>query len=261
MRAEARGPPGNPAAATTRIGSVSAPEEEPRKLAARGLAVAAGVVIGVVALTAVVAVLWPSEGATPTATPTQANHGKAAETSEPNAALLRRLGLTRKIPNLVRKACAEARRLAKTQVLCPKLIPDIPLIRSEGLWGSIVFDDEPRIYMVSFNNAGGFFNRPLEGVEHWITGGGKAALVEKWILTDFANEVEGDATLVRSVEQGRRMVRVYRFPQYPGGGVNGDHWAAFVRVGGQLVFASLHGKRYVEAAIAMALDLARQAKT
>jgi hypothetical protein len=66
---------------------------------------------------------------------------------------------------------------------------------------------------------------------------------------------------VRSVEQGGRMVRVYQFPRYPGGGVNGDHWAAFVKVGDELVFASLHGKRYVEAAIAMALDLARQAKT
>jgi hypothetical protein len=232
-------------------------EREPRKYARRGLTVAAGLVVGIVALAAAVAMLWSSGGA-PTATPTEAEDGRTAETTELDAAALRRLDLTRKIPKLVREACAEARRLAKTQVLCPKLIPDVPLIRSEGLWGSIVFDAEPRVYMLSFTNAGGFFNRPLEGVEHWITGGGKAPLVEKWILTDFANEVEGDATLVRSFQQGGRTVQVYRFPHYPGGSVNGDHWAAFVTVRDQLVFASLHGKRYVDAAIAMALDLARR---
>jgi hypothetical protein len=234
--------------------------KEPRDFAARGVAIAAGVLIGVAALTGVVALLWTSNGATLTATATQAKDGKAAETLPRDAATLHRVGLTRKIPRLVREACAEARRLASARVLCPKLIPDIPLIRSEGLWGSIVFDAEPRVYMVSFNNARGFFNRPLKGVEHWITGGGKAALVEKWILTDFANEVEGDATLVRSFEEDGRRVRVYQFPHYPAGGVNGDHGAAFVRIGDELVFASLHGERYVDAAVAMALDLARPAE-
>src|SRR6266508_5398281 len=37
-------------------------------------------------------------------------------------------------------------------------------------------------------------------VKHWIVGGGDAGVVEKWILTDFANEVKGDAELMESWE-------------------------------------------------------------
>jgi hypothetical protein len=235
-------------------------ERRPIRYAGRGLAVAAGVLIGVITLAAIVAVVRGSEAAPPT-TPSESRTSENAEPATLDGATLRRLNLTREIPRMVHQACAEARRLAEVRIICPKLIPDIPLLKSEGLWGSIVIDEEPRVYMVSFNNAGGFFGRPLVGVEHWITGGGKAPLVEKWILTDFVHEVEGDAKLVRSLERDGRLVRIYRFPHYPGGGVNGDHWAAFVRIGNELVFASLHDKRYVGAAIAMALDLARQAET
>jgi len=230
-------------------------KQEPRSLAATRAA-AAGAVIGIAALACVVAVLATSSGGRPP--PTPAGDGPTAR--EPaDVAALERLGLTRQVPRLVSKACAEARRLAKTRVVCPELIPDIPLTRSPGLWGSIVFDAEPRVYMVSFNNAGGFEGRPLTGVEHWITGGGEAAAVARWILTDAANEVEGDPILVRSFRREGRVVHLYRFPHYPAGGVNGDHWAAFVPAGEQLLFASLHGKRFADAAVAMALDLARQA--
>jgi hypothetical protein len=176
-----------------------------------------------------------------------------------DAKRLHELGLTRKIPRQVRQACAEARRLSSVRVICPKLIPDIPLTKIEGLWGSITFQTEPRVYMVSLTNAGGFFNRPLRGVEHWIVGGGKARVVEKWILTDFVNEGKGDPVLVRTLSREGRRIRIYRFPTYPAGGPNGSHWAAFVRVGDELFFASLHGKRYVAAAIEMALDLAEHA--
>lgn len=176
-----------------------------------------------------------------------------------DGARLRALGLTRRIPRQVRQACAEARRLAKTPVVCPRLIPDIPLTRIEGLWGSIVFDAEPRLYMLNFNNAGGFFNRPLRGVEHWIAGGGAADAVEKWILTDVGNEAKGDPELVRTETLRGRRVRIYRFPPYPAGGPNGSHVGAFVRVDSRLVFASLHGSRYAEAAAQMAADLAEHA--
>ena len=37
------------------------------------------------------------------------------------------------------------------------------------------------------------------------------------------------------------------------------HWAAFVELDDEIVFASLHGRRHTEAAVAMALDLAAQA--
>jgi hypothetical protein len=83
-------------------------------------------------------------------------------------------------------------------------------------------------------------------------------VVEKWVLTDFANEVKGNPTLVRGMTAADRGIRVYRFPPYPAGGVNGGHWAAVAPVGEEIVLASLHGRRYVNAAVAMALDMAAQ---
>jgi NADPH-dependent ferric siderophore reductase len=43
---------------------------------------------------------------------------------------------------------------------------------------------------------------------------------------------------------------------FPAGGPNGGHWAAFIQVGDEIVFASLHGRRYLDAAVEMALALA-----
>lgn len=188
--------------------------------------------------------------------------GEADDGRQPpelDAAQLRRLGLTREVPGQVREACAEARRLAKVRVVCPRLVPDVPLTRIEGLWGSMV-SGPGLVYELSFVNAGGFFDRPLKGVEHWITGGGVAEVVQKEVLTDFVNEVKGNPKLMRSLAVRGRLVRVYRFPRYPAGGPNGDHVAAVVRVGDELVFASLHGERYVNAAVAMAVDLAERAE-
>jgi hypothetical protein len=181
--------------------------------------------------------------------------GSSASTSGPvsrlDAARLRRLELTYEIPAQVREACAEAGRLASVRVICPRLIPDVPLTRSEGLWGSIVAHDDPRFYMLTFNNGG-----LPGGKRHWITGGGKASVVEKWVLTDFQNVVKGDPRLVRTMTVRGRRVSIYHFPPYPAGGPNGGHWAAFIQVGDEIVFASPHERRYVEAAVAMALALA-----
>jgi hypothetical protein len=168
-----------------------------------------------------------------------------------DAARLRRLDLTYEVPALVREACAQARRLAEVRVVCPPLVPDVPLTRSEGLWGAIVPIDESRFYMLTFNNGG-----LPGGRRHWITGGGEAAAVEKWALTDFQNVVKGDPTLVRTMTVRGRRVSIYHFPPYPAGGPNGGHWAAFVQVGDQIVFASPHERRYVGAAVEMALALA-----
>jgi hypothetical protein len=84
-------------------------------------------------------------------------------------------------------------------------------------------------------------------------------VVDKWILTDFVNEVKGDPNLVHAIHTDGRTVLVYRFPEYPAGGINGSHAAAFVPVGDQLIFASLHGTGWIDSAVEMALDLARQA--
>jgi hypothetical protein len=155
-------------------------------------------------------------------------------------------------------ACADARRVARVRVVCPRLIPDIPLTRIDGLWGVLSGREEPRLWMVTFTNAGGLHGRPLKGVEHRIVGGGKTEVVEKWVLSGVLHEVKGDAVPSRTVNARGRRVRLYRFPSYPAGGPNGGHWAAFVDVGDEVVFASLHGERYVDAAVEMAVDLAAQ---
>jgi hypothetical protein len=189
--------------------------------------------------------------------------GRPAERPETkprlDAARLRQLGLTRTISGLVRRACAQARAHAIIPVLCPKLIPDVPLADIEGLWGGGGPSDERRLYEMGFNNAGGYFGSPLKGVEHWIVGGGEASAVEKWVLTDFSHEVPGNAELIRTARVAGWTVRIYRFPEYPAGGQHGSHWAAVVRVEDKMVFASLHGESYIEAAVEMAVDLADQA--
>jgi hypothetical protein len=105
--------------------------------------------------------------------------------------------------------------------------------------------------MLTFNNGG-----LPGGKRHWIVGGGEADAVEKWALTDFDNVVKGDPELVRTETARGRRVSIYHYPPYPAGGPNGDHWAAFVQVGDELVFASPHERRWVEAAVEMALALA-----
>jgi hypothetical protein len=58
---------------------------------------------------------------------------------------MRELGLTREIPRGIQRACANARRHATVRVVCPELIPDVPLSKIEGLRGSpIVLIEERR---------------------------------------------------------------------------------------------------------------------
>jgi hypothetical protein len=192
----------------------------------------------------------------------------ASATPRLDAQRLRELQLTRLIPKQVSEACTEARQFAKVPVLCPELIPDIPITHMKGSYRAATFAEEPHVYMLTFDKD--FFHKPTNcgeasargncpGVKHWIVGAGDTGVVEKWILTDFVNEVKGDPNLVQTIHTDGRTVRVYRFPEYPAGGINGSHAAAFVRVGDQLVFASLHGTGWVDSAVEMALDLARQA--
>ena len=169
-----------------------------------------------------------------------------------DAERLQELDLTYVVPAQVQEACAEARRLATVRVICPPLVPDVPLTRLSGLWGSMVVDAEPRFYMLSFNNGG-----LPGGKRHWITGGGEADVVAKWVLTGFLNEVPGDAELVRTITVRGQLVSIYHFPP-PAGGPNVGHWAAFVQVGDQVVFASPHERRFVGAAVEMALALAEE---
>jgi len=187
--------------------------------------------------------------------------GSQAASQPLSAARLRELDLTYEVPRQVRRACAEARRQATVRVLCPRLIPDVPLAQIKGFsGGAILALEERRFYMLNFTSAGGFAGKPVEGVIHWLAGSGEAAIVSRWLLSDATNEVKGDPQLVRVLTVRGRRVRVYRFPAYPAGGVNGSHWAAVARAGDELAFASLHGRRYREAAVAMAVDLAARAE-
>jgi hypothetical protein len=181
------------------------------------------------------------------------NAGQRRETTRLEPARLRELELTYHVPALVRDACAGARRKATVRVVCPPLVPDVPLTNSPGLWGSIVPPDEPLSYMLTFNNGG-----LPGGKRHWIVGGGKARAVGKWVLTDFDNVVPGNPVLVRTSTVRGRRVSIYHFPPYPAGGPNGGHWAAFVQVGEEVVFASPHERRYLDAAVEMALALAEE---
>jgi hypothetical protein len=183
-----------------------------------------------------------------------------SETDEPQTVdRLTGLNLTREIPWQVHKACEEAERFATVRVICPQLVPDVRITSVKGSFGAAVGSEEPRIYMMSFDKD--FFGStpPPEGVKHWVVGGGDADTVQKWILSDFVHEVEGDAQLVRTVEREEHRVLIYQFPDYPAGGLNGSHVAALVRIGDEVVFASLHGERFAGAAIEMAVDLAEQA--
>jgi hypothetical protein len=54
-----------------------------------------------------------------------------------------------------------------------------------------------------------------------------------------------------------RCRRSLRTP-YPAGGANGGHWAAFIQVGDEILFASPHERRYVDAAVEMGLALAEE---
>jgi hypothetical protein len=222
---------------------------------ARIVAALSGVLIGLIALLVTMSAAR-CRGAAHSGGSAERSQTEAAKVAQRlDAARLRELELTYEVPRQVRQACAEARRLASVRVVCPRLVPDVPLTNIAGLWGSIVLDAEPRFYMLSFNNGG-----LPGGKRHWLTGGGLARVIDKWVLTDFANEVKGDPKLVRTLNVRGRRVLVYRFPPFPAGGPNGGHWAAFVRSDDEVVFASLHGKRYLDAAVEMALDLAQQAE-
>jgi hypothetical protein len=194
-----------------------------------------------------------------------------ASTAGPDDERLRSLHLTRVVPWQVEEACAEAERLSTADVLCPTLIPAVPIGTEKGAsYGSIIAEPEPRVYMLNFDKD--FFGRPRNcgeptavgncpGIKHWIVGAGPTALVEKWVLSDFSHEVSGDAELVLELTRAGWPVSIYQFPRYPAGGVNGSHTGAFIEVGDEMVFATVHGRQYlhIEAAIEMARELADRA--
>lgn len=160
--------------------------------------------------------------------------------------------LTTEVPFPVSRSCRTARQEVRVEVVCPGLVPDVPLIDERGLSGPYLFPSRS-VYLLSFNNGA------IEGTVHWIVGGGDIGSVRKWVLRGSGNAYPGRATLLETRDVGDHHVRIYRFPEYPSGGANGGHVAALVPVGGEVVFASIHGSRWTDAVIAMALALADKA--
>jgi hypothetical protein len=160
--------------------------------------------------------------------------------------------LTTEVPSWVRKSCWSARQKVRVKVVCPGLVPDVPLIDERGLSGPYLFPSRS-VYLLSFNNGA------IEGTVHWIVGGGDIGSVRKWVLEGSGNAYPGRARLLETRDVGGHLVEIYRFPPYPGGGANGGHVAALVPIGGQVVFASIHGSLWTDAVIAMALALADEA--
>jgi hypothetical protein len=157
--------------------------------------------------------------------------------------------LTTEVPSWVSKSCRMARERVRVEVVCPDLVPDVPLIEERGVSGPYLFPSRS-VYLLSFNNG------TIEGTVHWIVGGGGVGSVHKWVLHGSGNAYPGKARLLETRDVGSHQVRVYRFPEYPAGGANGGHVAALVPIGGQVVFASIHESRWTDAVIAMAVALA-----
>jgi hypothetical protein len=102
---------------------------------------------------------------------------------------------------------------------------------------------------MSFNN--GFAKR------HFILGSGSRRWLARWLFDSRFNESGGKPRRRADLHVGGTTVRLYSFF----GGPNAGHVGAIVRrPDGLEAFASMHGRRYTDAVVLMALDLARQAR-
>jgi hypothetical protein len=138
------------------------------------------------------------------------------------------------VPALVQRACRQAQREVNIRVICPALVPQGPLLRTEGLWGGFAFDRS--VWLITFNNGD---NGP--NYLHWIMGAGVRSSVSHYLLTDAVNDVKGPPKKIGESDVGSRTVLTYLYPPHPAGGSNGGHIAVYVSCGEALVFASLHG--------------------
>jgi hypothetical protein len=161
--------------------------------------------------------------------------------------------LVRSEPGPVRAACRDAQRHSRLRVTCPTLIPKSRYVQREGLFGELDFGRS--LWAITFNNGDNG-----TGYVHWIAGAGTTRAVRYDQLGDAENEVKGLPRLVSRSRVRGYAVMVYEYPEYPAGGPNGGHSAAFVRCGRLLVFASIHGHGHGRAATAMAVDLAERSR-
>jgi hypothetical protein len=164
------------------------------------------------------------------------------------------VNLTRRLPRPVVATCRQASRETslRVRVVCPPLVPDVRIVtEKDNPHLSVPFP--PNWYDMTFNTA-------APEPRHWVVGVGRPKAASQNVLSDRFHVVKGLPKLVKRLRVGREQVALYWYPP-PGGAMNEGHVIAFVRMRGLSLWASIHGRRYGDAAVAMALEMARTVRT
>lgn len=139
-----------------------------------------------------------------------------ANRGAPSSAAPADAGMTRQIPDAVRRSCAEAAEEVTIAVLCPTVVPDDRVVKALG-YGAITVPGHDAYYELTFNNASG---------RHWVVGRGLRREVRKFIL-----DGPSAARHLGTTNRRDRAVDFYAFSEHPRGGLHGGHVGAFTTVG------------------------------
>jgi hypothetical protein len=157
--------------------------------------------------------------------------------------------LTQRVPARVRAICRAAQRAVRVHVVCPPLIPAGGVRRDPGITYADTYKNAPDFYALTFNNG------EIPGKLHWVVGAGTPARVERYVLSSRDWDVKGSVQRLDSARYAGREVTLYRFPRDPAGGLFGTHVVAMTRIGGLVLFASVHGYDHEDADIAMLIAM------
>jgi hypothetical protein len=157
--------------------------------------------------------------------------------------------LTRTPPRQVVAACRAASRAKSLRVppICPRLVPDLR-IATERDDTNLSLPFPPTWYELTFNTAG-------PGPRHWVVGVGRPRAARQNLLSDEFHEVKGLPRLVDRLRIRGERIAVYWYPP-PGGAIHEGHVIAFLEMRDLSLWASIHGRRYGDAAVAMVVDMA-----
>jgi hypothetical protein len=160
---------------------------------------------------------------------------------------------TRPLRPVVAACRAAAREKSlRVPVVCPQLVPDLRIV-TEGGDPNLVIPFPATWYELTFNTA-------TAGTGHWIVGVGRPKAARESVLSDEFHEVKGLPRLVERIRAGGQRVAVYWYPP-PAGAMHRGHVIAFVERRGLALWASIHGRRYADAAVAMVLDMASRVRS
>jgi hypothetical protein len=147
----------------------------------------------------------------------------------------------------VSDACRRSVKHATRPAICPKLVPDVNAVSDRKLSGPIAPRNAHGYSLMSFNNG--------SVTRHFILGTGSRRWLARWIFDARFNDSGGKPRRLANLHVDGTTVRLYSFF----GGPNAGHIGAVVRRrDGLEAFASMHGRRYTDAVVLMALDLGRQ---